>query len=74
VRIGVDPRHRCHKPVAAPGYRLDAAAFGAIAVENAAQRRNLNREVVVVYDDARPGGGHDLVFREQRALPIGEDG
>ena len=70
---GIGPPHRCDKAVAAPGYRLNAAALGAIAVQDAAQRGDLNREVVIINDDARPGGGHDLVFREQRALPIGED-
>ena len=59
---GVGPHYRCDKAVAAAGDGLDAAAFGAIAVENAAQRRNLDREIVVFDDRPRPGSSHDLVF------------
>src|SRR5271163_2769728 len=59
---------------AAAGDSLNAAAVGAIAVEDAAQSRNLNREVVVLDDRPRPGGGHDLVTTEENARAIGEDG
>jgi hypothetical protein len=57
------------KAVAAAGHRLDAAALPAVLIENAAQRRDLHVEIVVLNDCCRPDGGDDLVSRKEITRP-----
>jgi hypothetical protein len=73
TRFGANPRHRRDKAVAAAGYRLDAAIIGAVAVENATQSRDLNRQVGFLDGRSWPDGREDLVFCDQIALPIEQE-
>jgi hypothetical protein len=56
----VAPGYRRDEPVAASGDRLDAVALGLPAVESAAQRRDLDRQIAVLDDPAGPNGGDEF--------------
>jgi len=71
ARISRAPRHRCNEAVAAPGDRLDAASLRSPAIEDAAKRRDLDGQIVVLDHRSRPDGGHDLVFRDE--IAVGSD-
>ena len=43
--VGVGLLYRCDKAIAAPGYRLDAAALLSVVIEDVAEVRNLDVEV-----------------------------
>jgi hypothetical protein len=67
---GLSPCHRRNKAVAAPGNRLDAAALSAVLIEDAAQRRDLDRQIAFLDYRSGPHGLHDRIFRNQLPWPL----
>src|SRR3984893_2154384 len=65
-----DPCYRGDKAIAATGHRLDAAALFSVLIEDAAQRRNLDRQVAFLDHRSGPHGFHDRVFRDQLPWPL----
>src|SRR5689334_17172609 len=57
----VGSRHRRCKPVAARGYRLNAAPLRSPLVEYPAECGDLDRQVRILDDGAPPNGRHDLL-------------
>jgi hypothetical protein len=51
---------------------LDAASPGSSVVEGATERQDLDRQVTVRDYNTRPDGSHDLVFRNEVAMPLDE--
>ena len=58
---------RRNETVASPGHRLDAAFCCAVAVENLAQRRDLDGQIIRFDSDAGPDLPHNGIFRHQDA-------
>src|SRR6266550_3237407 len=65
VCVVLAPGDRCNKAVAAPRNRLDAAALLAVAIEDTAQRCNLDIEVAVLDRSSVPDGLNDLASRDE---------
>jgi hypothetical protein len=66
--------HRRNKAIAAPGDRLDTAPVRSPDIEHPAKCRNLRGQVAVLDDHFRPYGGHDLVLRDEIAVPLYQQG
>jgi hypothetical protein len=58
------------KPVAAPGHGLDATRALRSGIEDAAQRRDLDREIAFLNHRSRPDDTHDLVLRYEIARAV----
>jgi hypothetical protein len=52
---------------------LDETALRAVLIEHTAQRRNLDGQVVILDHRSRPGGGHNLVPREEISRSLKQD-
>jgi hypothetical protein len=49
---------------------VDVALLCAPPIEDAAKRRDLDREVAVLDHHSRPDGGDDLALRDETARPL----
>ena len=70
MRIDIGLAYRPDKAIAPSGHRLDAAALFTVLIEDAAQRRNLNRQVAFPDHRPRPDGFHNRVLRYQLSLVL----
>src|ERR1700730_11084677 len=70
IHADCTPRYRCDEAIAAARGRLDAASLRSPLIENAAKRRDLDREVAVLDHHSRPDGGDDLALRDETARPL----
>jgi hypothetical protein len=70
----VGSSHRRYKPIASRRNGLDAASFCSPLIEYAAKRRDLDGQIGVLDHGPPPNGGHDLLFRNERAGPLDKHG
>jgi hypothetical protein len=66
------PRHYGGKTVTATCDGLDTTAFRPTLIEDAAQRCDLDGQVVVLDHGSRPDRSHDLVLRDEIAMSLDE--
>jgi hypothetical protein len=70
ARIDRTPRHHWQKTITAPGDGLDAASLRSPLIENAAERCDLDGQVVVFDHRSRPDSGNDFVLQDEVAVPL----
>ncbi|MGC2202127.1 MAG: hypothetical protein WA633_18565 [Stellaceae bacterium] len=68
----VGPGHGRDKAVSAARHSLDAAAVLAALIQRAAQRRDLLRQIALLDRYSGPDPCHNVAFRDDRALMLGE--
>jgi hypothetical protein len=62
------PRHDGHKTIPAPSDSLDTTALRPTRIEDAAQRRDLDGQVIALDRGSRPDSRHGLVLRDEIAF------
>src|SRR6516225_1222665 len=67
TRIRPAPTHLRNKTVTAPGDSLNAAGTRSPMIENTAERRDLDAQVIILHYSVRPDGSYDFVLRDEIA-------
>lgn len=67
ARLCIDPRCSRDEAIASAGHRLNVVSLRSALIEDAAERRDLNREVAVLDHGLGPDRGDDLLLRDDLA-------